>query len=121
MTGRTKAAFERRDVRAGRVLLFAAAVTAGLVAAFAFVGWLVHIFHVQPPGGRSEIREGIRLQVDPAGERQRLQGKAAARLSGYGWVDASAGRVHIPIERAMRLLAERGWPDETVDPKENGK
>jgi hypothetical protein len=121
MTERSQPAFEKRDVGAGRILLFGAAVTAGLIVSFAFVGWLVHAFQPAPSRGRSEVREGIRLQVDPAGERRRLQEKAAARLAGYGWTDAAAGRVHIPIERAMDLLAERGWPDEAADkPKEGG-
>jgi len=31
-------------------------------------------------------------------------------LSSYGWVDQQAGVVHIPIERAMQLLAQRGLP-----------
>jgi hypothetical protein len=35
-------------------------------------------------------------------------------LNSYGWVDERAGIVHIPIERAMRLIAERGLP---VSPK----
>jgi len=28
----------------------------------------------------------------------------------YGWVDEKAGTVHIPIERAMDLLVQRGLP-----------
>ncbi len=31
-------------------------------------------------------------------------------LNSYGWVDQSAGVVHIPIDRAMQLLAQRGLP-----------
>ena len=31
-------------------------------------------------------------------------------LSSYGWVDRSAGVVHIPITEAMKLVAERGLP-----------
>lgn len=31
-------------------------------------------------------------------------------LSTYGWVDKNAGTVHIPIDRAMDLLAQRGLP-----------
>lgn len=31
-------------------------------------------------------------------------------LSTYGWVDQNAGVVHIPIDRAMDLLAQRGLP-----------
>lgn len=32
------------------------------------------------------------------------------RLNSYGWVDQSAGVAHIPIDRAMQLIAERGLP-----------
>lgn len=31
-------------------------------------------------------------------------------LNSYGWVDEKAGVVHIPIERAMQLVAQRGLP-----------
>ena len=31
-------------------------------------------------------------------------------LNSYGWVDQQAGVVHIPIDRAMQLLAQRGLP-----------
>ena len=30
------------------------------------------------------------------------------RLESYGWMDRSTGAVHIPIERAIDLVAERG-------------
>jgi|SRR5205085_3137072 len=32
------------------------------------------------------------------------------RLHSYGWVDQQGGVVHIPIDRAMQLLAQRGLP-----------
>jgi len=38
----------------------------------------------------------------------RLQEEQA--LNSYGWVDEKAGVVHIPIERAMQLVAQRGLP-----------
>ncbi|MDX2064621.1 MAG: hypothetical protein SFX74_02645 [Fimbriimonadaceae bacterium] len=34
----------------------------------------------------------------------------ASRLEGTGYLDASKERVHIPIDRAIELLAERGLP-----------
>jgi hypothetical protein len=40
-------------------------------------------------------------------------------LYSYGWVDQKAGKMHIPIERAMDLLVQRGLP---VRPQEaNGQ
>lgn len=32
------------------------------------------------------------------------------KLNSYGWVDQKTGAMHIPIERAMDLIAERGLP-----------
>jgi hypothetical protein len=32
------------------------------------------------------------------------------RLNSYGWVDQKAGIVHLPIDRAIELLAQRGLP-----------
>ena len=41
-----------------------------------------------------------------------------AHLSGIGWTDKAAGRVHIPIDRAMHDVAEHGipgWPAGRTD------
>lgn len=36
--------------------------------------------------------------------------KEMAQLSGYGWVNQAAGVAHIPIDRAIALVAEKGLP-----------
>lgn len=38
-------------------------------------------------------------------------------LNSYGWVDEKAGVVHIPIERAMQLVAQRGLPTRPQNPQ----
>jgi hypothetical protein len=38
-----------------------------------------------------------------------------ATLESYGWVDKAAGRVHIPIDEAIRLTLERGLPARAQD------
>jgi hypothetical protein len=48
-----------------------------------------------------------RLQVHPAADLAGLRATEQKQLDGYGWVDRQEGTVHIPIERAMQLLAER--------------
>ena len=51
-----------------------------------------------------------RLEVN---ERTELSGVILSqeqRLNSYGWVDEKSGVVHIPIERAMQIIAERGLP-----------
>jgi len=37
-----------------------------------------------------------------------LNAQEDARLSSYGWVDKNTGIVHVPIDRAIDLIAQRG-------------
>jgi len=39
-----------------------------------------------------------------------LHARESLLLDNYSWVDRRAGKVRIPIERAMELIAERGLP-----------
>jgi hypothetical protein len=49
-----------------------------------------------------------RLQPDPLRDLAALRAEEDALLGTYEWVDRQAGRVRIPIGRAMELLAARG-------------
>lgn len=51
-----------------------------------------------------------RLQADPASELTTFKQEELSRLNGYGWVDERAGIAHIPIERAIEILARQGLP-----------
>jgi len=50
-----------------------------------------------------------RLQAAPRIEFQEMKATQMARLNNYSWIDEEAGIVRIPIERAMQLVAERGF------------
>lgn len=54
------------------------------------------------------------LQRDPQADLKRFEAQQRAALSGYAWVDRQNGLVKIPIEEAMRVIAERG--DHAYDP-----
>jgi len=56
----------------------------------------------QFPQPRLETNERVELKGFRLAEEQQLHS--------YGWVDKNAGVVHIPIEQAMQLLAQRGLP-----------
>jgi len=49
-----------------------------------------------------------RLQVYPVRHWTDFQTAERERLESYGWMDRSTGALHIPIERAIDLVAERG-------------
>jgi len=52
----------------------------------------------------------VRLQRDPVAELALVQAEQRARLNSYGWVDPEKKILHIPIDRAIDLLVERGLP-----------
>src|SRR5207247_9692319 len=54
-----------------------------------------------PPEGPPEPR----LQTMPAEDLAQLRAREDTILDGYGWEDRAAGTVHIPIARAMELVA----------------
>jgi hypothetical protein len=51
-----------------------------------------------------------RLQADPAAEWIRLKSAADEQLKSYGWIDRQAGIAHIPIDRAIAIIAKSGIP-----------
>ena len=51
-----------------------------------------------------------RLQSDYFGDLAKVRQQWNQRLNSYGWLDQNAGKVHIPIERAMELTLQRGLP-----------
>jgi hypothetical protein len=68
-----------------------------------------------PPA--SPIPPEPRLQVDPAEEFQSYKREQDRILSSYEWVSREQGRVRIPIQRAMDLIAQRGLPTRTSKPE----
>jgi len=59
------------------------------------------------------LKEGFPAPQLEVNERTELNGERLREedtLSTYGWVDEKAGVVRIPIDRAMKLLAQRGLP-----------
>jgi len=97
---------EQRDVRVGSVLrwsvgLLGLIVFTGVAMWFLVTGLRSHEEHISPPA--SPLAGSYGPTEPPAQQRSREQ----AQLDGYGWVDRSAGTVHIPVERAMELLVQR--------------
>ncbi len=64
----------------------------------------------QPPKPPAPV-----LQQYPDREMTAFRATDEATLESYGWTDKEAGRVHIPIEEAIRLTLERGLPARSQD------
>jgi hypothetical protein len=63
----------------------------------------------QYPLAAGQVREppGPHLQTQPFKDIYLLRQAENEKLTSYGWVDQSAGVVHIPVEDAIRILGER--------------
>ncbi len=54
-----------------------------------------------------------RLQPNPVADMNKLRVYEEEELNSYGWVDQAKGKVHIPIEQAMAIVARTGLPTRT--------
>ena len=57
----------------------------------------------QPPAGP-------RLQVDPELELIQFKVIEDSLINTYGWIQKEAGVVRIPVDEAMKLMLQRGFP-----------
>lgn len=63
-----------------------------------------------PPVEPQPLPPEPRLQVAPSVELEKLRKEEEERLKSYGWVDRKERIVHIPIDKAVEVLLERGLP-----------
>lgn len=77
--------------------------------------------HIPPQYGNDYekyLKESFPAPQLEVNERTELNGERLREedtLSTYGWVDQNEGKVRIPIDRAMDLIAQRGLPTRTQD------
>jgi hypothetical protein len=110
--------YEDSDVSVGRLFAFAAGVVGlvlfGVLASALAFHFFVHHTPMGPPASPFEdVRElppDLRLQSAAPLDLKRYRDDQEKILAGYGWVDPHAGIVRIPVERAMDLLLQKGYP-----------
>ncbi len=121
--------YEDDDVSVRRLFAFAAGV-AGLVIFGVVASAVVFHFFVRhqplgPPASPFENTRSLppepRLQVTAPEDLKRYHTEQDAILKSYGWVDRDAGTVRIPIDRAMEILLQKGYPVRSAAPTEGGK
>lgn len=109
--------YETRDVDLGSIALFGGGLLVmGLVVQVLL--WLLFGFFnerasrrdppASPLADRKQQVPEPRLQSHPTADYDAYRAAKQRELESYGWVDRRAGVVHIPIERAMELVLERG-------------
>lgn len=56
------------------------------------------------------------LLARPERELERVRREEKEQLESYGWVDQASGVAHIPIEKAIEIVAARGLPARAAAP-----
>jgi hypothetical protein len=123
--------FEREDIGARTIFRFLAGVGIFLIVTyFIVIGVYGYLDRYQsaheplqnplaPPSSAdtrivsdADVKEfpKPRLEKNERLEINSFRMKEEETLNSYGWVDEKAGVVHIPIERAMELVEQRGLP-----------
>jgi len=133
-------AYERRDLSHHVVFGFLAALACGglmihlfLWGAFRELGKSQFVSHqtTNPIGTSNEQLQEVggdpalsfpmpRLQPNPVADLNKFRLREEQRLNSYGWVDPQAGRVHIPIEQAMDIMAST-WPKQQESATDEGQ
>ncbi len=110
---------EHRDASPMGIAMVGLGVVVALVVTYLVVWGLFNYFaarqtaaDVPPPplATTPQPPPEPRLLVVPQQQRREVVGPQAELLTTYGWVDPDTDTVHIPIDRAMELLAEQGLP-----------
>jgi len=119
---------ETSDANVRNLLIFGAGlslvVIAGLVVSRAVFRYFVGHQGLGPPASPFENVRTLppepRLQVTAPMDLKQYKAAQDGILNSYGWADRQAGIVRIPIERAMDILLQRGFPVRTTTPEKHG-
>jgi hypothetical protein len=110
-------AHEVQEVNLWAIVRFAVVLLVALLVIH-FVLWgLIGIEADQPPVPRIQLQPaqvtpeaapGPGIEAQPALDRAAALAPAYAHIATYGWVDKDGDKVHLPVDRAMQLLMQRG-------------
>lgn len=113
--------YERSDADPRLIASLALGIAIFLIATpYLLLAIYPHSAHDQPVV-EQRLPPEPRLQVAAKADLDQLRATENAQLESYGWVDRDQGIARIPIERAMKLLSERGmpgWPKPSQEPSQ---
>ena len=119
MSEAKKSAYESYTLQPTTILVTGVALTALIVGALAFVAAVLppleqermaHEAPLHPMSGSREKPPAPLLQADPYAELEQHALEVDRRIRTYGWIERQSDVIHIPVERAMELVVERGLP-----------
>jgi hypothetical protein len=114
----TETLHEENTIQLTPVLIFAIVMVVVSLATFLTVKIIEHAFDTNwarsetpvSPLAQPQTPPAPLLQVSSGQDRIDLRAKEQAMLNSYRWVDEKNGVVGIPVEEAIKLLAQKGVP-----------
>ena len=108
--------YEKQDVGFRFAMLFVSALIAAVIVVLIFLVWFYRV--VVPPTPSTQVPVAQQrpqppapvLQANPAADMRKFREREGQKASSYGWVDEKGGIAHVPVQRAMEIVAERGLP-----------
>ncbi len=118
--------FETSDISSRGVFLGGVGVLAGIWIVVGILYFVLSYFSHErarvspPPLPVTATREALppqpRLQQSPPQDLKAMRAREDWELNHYHWIDQGHGELAIPIEQAMRLVAQRGIPPQKLAP-----
>jgi hypothetical protein len=115
---------EKSDVRVGLLIRWLLYLVIGGVLIYGaltvFWRFLYNDLTYQPAGMFTAPRElppQPRLQAAPERDLKEMLQRDQSQLQSYGWSDRQKDVLHIPIQRAMDIVIERGLPARSAPAK----
>lgn len=116
------AKYEHTDIDPAIGYKFALWLTVAMVLSFGIVYGTFRFFDSQESAANRDAQRfplavGVSrpvptpsLQTQPFRDVYMLRDDEAKKLRSYGWVDKEGGVARIPVDRAMELMLQRGFP-----------
>lgn len=119
--------YQEDRIHIGPIAMFTVGLTVVVVIVFVAIAFLTNRFNQaqdrlaeqRPPLfvlDDDELYPGPRLQEKPSRDMEIMRREVDDRLGSYGWVDRETGVAHIPIDRALSIVAEQGLPTRSSGP-----
>ena len=133
-------AFENRDVKPRTIYVYLAVLALSVVLSYVVCVFILRITtkmaaesDTPPPPVRQDMKNFLTMPPEPRLQgvpghgtdpqydlREKIQEDAEANQKA-GWIDQNSGIAQIPVEDAMKIIAEKGLPAASTPPAEKKK
>lgn len=112
--------YEKRDTNVRLLMTYGLILFVIVVVSFVLMHIMFHVIDsdlrassppVTPLHEADPRPPSPRLRVDGTADYLAIREEETRQLNSYGWTDKANGIAHVPVERAIEMIAESGMPD----------